>query len=218
MVMQIKLIVVVVVDRSIYNFNSRVLLFRDLLILFFLTQNQLAPFLLKQSVVRILQPVRSLQSSFYTLSVFYTQSASARPRFIPSPYFLPSPQSVVRSPCFVLTAVNNRFLNDYLFSPFSHRPKCTLLPPHPLPPTPHFFSNYSWVLQQPQEKSKAIVMQNLGGLTRGITVQDLCQTHPTTDQLNCVCVFFPNNLKKTLNNGDAKLSFFSIKVPLKSCL
>ena len=41
-------------------------------------------------VVRILYPVRSPQSSFYTLSVFYTQSIFSSPRFIPSPgrYFI----------------------------------------------------------------------------------------------------------------------------------
>ena len=91
--------------RSIYNFNSRVLLFSDLLILFFLTQNQFARFLPKQSVVRILYPVRSPQSAFYTQSMFYTQSVFSSPRFIPNPYFIPSPQSVVRSPCFTLTGL-----------------------------------------------------------------------------------------------------------------
>ena len=33
----------------------------------------------------------------------YTQSVFSSPRFIPSLYFIPSPQSVVRSPCFILT-------------------------------------------------------------------------------------------------------------------
>ena len=89
--------------RSIYNLNSRVLLFSDLLILFFLTQNQLAPFLPKQSV-------------FYTLSVVRSPRFIPSPCFIPSPYFpvrvlylvrilypVRSPQSAVRSPCFILT-------------------------------------------------------------------------------------------------------------------
>ena len=35
--------------------------------------------------------------------MFYTQSVFSSPRFIPSPYFIPSPQSVVRSPCFILS-------------------------------------------------------------------------------------------------------------------
>ena len=45
-----------------------------------------------------LYPVRSPQSTFYTLSVFYSQSVFSSPRFIPSPYFIRSPQSVVRTP------------------------------------------------------------------------------------------------------------------------
>ena len=40
---------------------------------------------------------------FIPQSVFYTQSVILSPRFIPSPCFIPSPQSVVRSPCFILT-------------------------------------------------------------------------------------------------------------------
>ena len=35
--------------------------------------------------------------------MFYTQSIFSSPHFIPSPYFTPSPQSVVRSPCIILT-------------------------------------------------------------------------------------------------------------------
>ena len=41
--------------------------------------------------------------------MFYTQSVFSSPRFIPSPYFIPSPQSVVRSPCFILTVSETTF-------------------------------------------------------------------------------------------------------------
>ena len=80
--------------RSIYNSNSRVLLFSDLLILFrtistVFTQVVCSPYL---------YPVRSPQSAFYTYFMFYTQSIFSSPRFIPRGYFIPSPQSVVCSP------------------------------------------------------------------------------------------------------------------------
>ena len=51
---------------------------------------------------------------------------------------------------FVLCALMNicyRVFN----SPFSHRPRCIL------------FSNFSWVLQSSQDKSKTMVVQNVGG-------------------------------------------------------
>ena len=66
-----------------------------LLILFYIP-----PFLPTKFVVRILYPVRSPQSSSYTLSVFYSQSIFSSPRFIPNPCLYPvhSPQSAVRSP------------------------------------------------------------------------------------------------------------------------
>ena len=64
------------------NLNSRVVLFSDLLILFYLTQNQLAHFLLTQSTVLILYLDRVL-------------------------YQVRSPWSAVRSPCliFILTCI-----------------------------------------------------------------------------------------------------------------
>ena len=76
-------------------------------------RNQLAPFLPKYSVVRILYPVRSPQSSFYTLSVFFTQSLFSSSHFIPSPYFILSSRSIVRSPQSV-------FYTDRLLKSLSH--------------------------------------------------------------------------------------------------
>ena len=59
------------ISWSFYDFNSCVVLFGDLLILFYLTQNQIAQFLPMQSVVHII--------------------------LIPSPCFIPSLQSVAHS-------------------------------------------------------------------------------------------------------------------------
>ena len=51
-------------SRSIYNLNSSVVLFSDLLILFYLTQNELAQFLPTQSVARIKYLFRVLYCPF----------------------------------------------------------------------------------------------------------------------------------------------------------
>ena len=59
-------------SRSIYNFNSRVVLLSDLLILFYFAYNQLAQFLPTLPVVRILYLVRVLYPVRNPRSMFYT--------------------------------------------------------------------------------------------------------------------------------------------------
>ena len=100
--------------RCIYDLNSQVFLFSNLLILFFLTQNQLEPVLPTQCVVRIFHPVRSR-------------------RFVPSPCFIPSRYFPVRvlylvrvlhpvrssSPCFILTVQCSQKGRDVVYFQYS---------------------------------------------------------------------------------------------------
>ena len=59
--------------------------------------------------------IPSPQSLFSTQFLFYTQSLFSS--FITSPYLIPSPQSVVRSPCFILTSpIQFRTTLHFLFS------------------------------------------------------------------------------------------------------
>ena len=64
--------------------------------------------------------IHSPQSLFSTYFLFYTQSIFSS--FIPSPYFISSPQSLVRSPCFILTKIQPYLVSkDAIFFLFSRR-------------------------------------------------------------------------------------------------
>ena len=113
-------------EASIYNCNSRVLLFSDLFSYFFLPRTNQHRFYQSRSVVRILYPVH-------------------RPRFIPCPCFVPSPrfpvrvlylvcilypvrspQSAVRSPQSIF--YTDRYINGYQRNIISRNIKFKTLP------------------------------------------------------------------------------------------